>query len=369
MNVIVIIILLLGLLGVFFKENKIYNFFIIIFMFILYGFNSYNADYIMYENKYYFFKSLSNVNGTEILYKLSCYFGNKIGLNYQQFLIIIAGICIFLLYRFFKSNTKYKSACLGLYFIFPFFLDMVQIRQFLSICIVLNGLKFILKDDLLWKDYLKFSLFIIIASTFHTLSLIYIIFILLPFLNKQNDSFKIIVATVLIVMSLIFVNIEPFENILLKIIGSEKVTAYFIDGKYANKSLFMAILYSFIQILPLIILLICKRNCNKYKEQYENESISYLNKIITLNILMLICVVFYFYTAEFSRLYRILLPLDFCCMLNIFNNYKRKLDFASLLLLIIFVLFYFYFFIFVNDVYDKTIDATFNNNILIERNK
>lgn len=141
------------------------------------------ADYIGYNS--YFTKTTMDLNSEfEIGFQIFIVLTKKIYNSFNFFLLITSFLTFSILY---KSIINIR---LG-YFI-PFYIfsiqyllggPMGQIRQALSIAIVLYSLKYILR-----KKFKKFSLTIFIASSFHITSIVFIFAYMVNFikLNKKK---------------------------------------------------------------------------------------------------------------------------------------------------------------------------------------
>lgn len=125
----------------------------------------------------------------------------------QFFFFMISSISIFLLYKSLAYYTPYPQLSLILYFSILFFmLDMVAIRQGVAVMIFLFSLRFVHK-----KDFKRYFIAIIIASSFHLTSLL-----LLPlylFLNKRFNSITII-SFFIISCLIMILNIRWLHSIL-----------------------------------------------------------------------------------------------------------------------------------------------------------
>lgn len=103
--------------------------------------------------------------------------------HYQIFFIISSFIIVFFIYRTSIKFSEDPSFSIIVYILFPlFFLEHLSIvRNGMAIIIVLYSLVFLVK-----KSYVKFLLWIIIASLFHESALIAVLFIPAINLNKRK---------------------------------------------------------------------------------------------------------------------------------------------------------------------------------------
>lgn len=151
-------------------------------------------------------------------YVLFNYIIGKLTNNPQS--IILVSAC-FINFSFAKTISKYSENVVVstvIFIIFFFQSSMNGMRQYIAFAIFLLSIKYILK-----KDYLKYTIMIIIASFFHSSAIILLIFALLTFGNIMNND-KILILFSIISLFLmnyfntileIFVRIFPMYNRLL----------------------------------------------------------------------------------------------------------------------------------------------------------
>lgn len=188
-------------IGSFFKRNnKIIFYSFLIFMFILFAWSYQTADWQIYINRFYDYEHTSS--DTEFLFLLI----NKIfasnGLEFRTFLIIISAIIVFGYGIIIKKNSSQTNFVLALYFIFPFIMEVTQIRYTVGSFFAIWGLVYILKDDCTKKDYIYSLILIIIATLNHYALFLTVFFWIAKFVDK-----KIIIRIVFLtlMLSIVFV--------------------------------------------------------------------------------------------------------------------------------------------------------------------
>ena len=176
-NIIVSVILVIW--NIVKKRSKIGFYILLIWMWILFSFNTNSADFEMYKGYYELGRVYSSYyDGIEILYKISNDLGNLLNLNFIQFKMIYSGIALILLNIAIKRLTTNFSFALGCYFIFPYLIDIVQIRHFMASIIILLAITVLKDRDK--KSYIKYYILNMIAIGFHNIS---IVFLIIPLLN------------------------------------------------------------------------------------------------------------------------------------------------------------------------------------------
>lgn len=291
------------------KNRSIENYistiiFVVIFvtLCILFGFNTNNVDYINYQNAYNQITSgeINNYFGTvfTLIIKLSGY----LKLSYQQFLIAISVITIFILVIGLKKITNRINITLLLFMIYPFVFDIVQYRNFLAYAICLYGIHFLLKDSDEIKNLCLFIIFVIIGSSIHSSMVIYLSFILIKIKN-----YKYFLLSIIIIFSTIIVfsiNNNLLEST-LKLLGLDSFLRYEVDGSIST------FLQYFVVYVALLILSLLKFNF-KFKS----------NRVKIL-IVIIIFIPFILLNGTSARFFRNLFVLFYAFILN--SNDKNEL--------------------------------------------
>ena len=190
------------------KHSKLISFTLIIFLCIVMGANTNNADYYSYED-------LFNLqpNSVEAGFLLIIKLFNFVGLNYVAFRLILAIVGILLIHQTVKKITDNFSCFYMLYFIFPFFIDAVQIRNFLAMSIFIYAVPCLMDDNL--KNRIKYILLIILASSIHISAITYLIFLLV---NKVKKNVLIKYLFILVIMSMVILSLN--RSIFIIIVGN-----------------------------------------------------------------------------------------------------------------------------------------------------
>lgn len=344
------ICILLTLFSFFLKESKILSTLLFMIMWGLFGWNFWNADFLMYVGMYNIPVSKLDFFGYEGGYNFLIFCCKSIGLNFQQFHILIATIVLFLVFRFFNTFSKLPAFSTACFFWVFFPLQFVILRNFIAFSIVLQGLISVLKNEKYSKE--KYIFFVLLASTIHISSLFYFVFV---FAFRKSEikiktiSFWIVGLVILTILSYNFV----FS--IISLVNLRKALFY-------RTSLTLFLAYSVIQILNLFVV--------KYFLNYNSDSNSngdVLNSrrnniILNINILMLFLIPIYYELAVFIR---ILLNMSIVNIVFITNkSFLIESKRFPKFLFVIYLSFWFFSFIFL--VRQNTIISLFNNNLLLE---
>lgn len=200
------------------------------------------TDYLYrYVNDYNVLLKGGNVKNLEIGFKLLVQFCILITKNYQ--LLFVLTSCIITAFIFYTIYRESKNVPLSvaLYFIGAFFFQSLNMtRQFIAISILLCSYKYFLN-----KEWIKWSIFVILAVLFHTTSLLLAVanigtYIISKILKKDifvNEKL------VLILVALLFF-CEPILRYLINFLLTQTRFGVYVGSKYD---------YGDLQIIPFII--------------------------------------------------------------------------------------------------------------------
>ena len=245
--------------------EKIFLFFSFVILFLLLALRdlSVGTDTLNYVNYYLYFDYYKN---NEIGFFVFRSFLKKIGASYRFYLAIIAFITTIAAYKFIKRySVDYLISCFAYFSLGLYAMSFSGLRQSLAVCIIMFSIKYIFEN----KPIL-FILLIIIASTFHLSSIVF-----LPVYLLKN--IKISKKSILIFIVLAFVFIL-FNN---KIYN--QILAYLPDGylRYSKSNLSINIIVVLEGILiPLVSKLLVNMN-----EKYNDEKNKYFEFFFNLSIL------------------------------------------------------------------------------------
>ena len=183
-----------------FPKSKILTFVWLAYYWMLFAFNTRNADYDAYQSIYWHInvgeEKLTTV--TEEGYILLARFSSQVlSLSYQQFLVLVSTICIVLLSIVLHEYSKLPNGVLSLFLIYPYWVMICQYRSYLSFLLVLIGIACLYKLEGR-TSYIAFFLFIILGSLFHRSALLYSYF----FVAKKMSIRHLVVTSLLISLSL-----------------------------------------------------------------------------------------------------------------------------------------------------------------------
>lgn len=189
---------------------------------------------------------------------LNLIIGN-LGLSYQWMFFIIA---LLSWYFYFKSVPRFILP-LFIYFLFVdefFFWGMSGIRQFLAMAIWIYSIKFIIN-----KNIKRFIIYILIASLFHSSSLILIPFYFLPYQKLYNQFYWIFIyiisllAVLFLDLSTIYKNLEMLILVLSEDIGSfERYVKYVERDRLTARDTSLGMGFIFKIVINFIVIYLSK---------------------------------------------------------------------------------------------------------------
>lgn len=316
------------------NNKKIYlkGFIFVFCIWILSALNYANPDMENYKNLYLVIGQGIRVKSIESGFCLFMAVTNKIGLSYNEFIFIYFTIAILIFIRalsFFEKNLRFV---LGLYIIFPLFLDIVQIRNFMAMSIVLFSLRYLMKNNFL--NIVLYVIGILIASTFHSIALCYLVFLF--FIKREKKGVFILLIAIGIMVLLLM-----FPEVLKNAIHIEKAKRYMENFLYGTQ-LHTKILFALYFLFYAYILKLLSNNTSNVIRGSEYSKVTLVYKISKV---MFIFLPILFFDVDFFRIYRNLLPVFNATICNQIKYLSTENRIFFKCILVIFMLLSFYFFI------------------------
>ncbi len=177
-----------------------------------------------------------------------------------QSILVITSFCILgPIFYFIYKYSKFIFLSTLLFVILQFSVTLNIVRQYISLIIVLLGFSFVIK-----RQFIKFLLCCLIATTFHTSSIVAIV---LYFIYPLNIKMKNII-TVFIVTILIFVFIAPFLDKVFQILG--RYESYMGKTLMGEEIKLASIMKTLVNLSVFLFCFITYFFINKSKEGFSN---------------------------------------------------------------------------------------------------
>lgn len=237
---------------------------------------------------------------------LFCYLLTRVSSNYQLLLFFSSFIITISILDFIKNNSQDIALSVYFYITMSFFgMYMNIMRQALAIAI------FLWIYDKYYKDgkFIKYSIGVLIASSFHSTALV---LLMLPLISKINFKPKMI-----LLMSVGSILLFAFERqIITKIAFFTGYYGYLTKANYFEANYFGALI---LFLVNLLLFSFCFIQRNQLNNREEN-----LLKVSFVSLLLTLCTVQISIVgriAEFFNIFNILLIPNVLC---VSNNIKNK---------------------------------------------
>lgn len=301
------------------------------------GYNTSNADYDSYVNRYDW---ASYPDGGDMMSVLDITdetiqaFFKEIGIvDYATYRIIYSAIIITIFGWFVSRVCEYRNVFMAIYLTFYVILDTIQIRNFSGLVVLLPFIPLLQKNSLL--STLLYVGGVLLSSTIHFSMISFLIF---AFINIKSKKLRIIG----IILFLLFLVLSA------SIISS---TAAFdrVDG-YQRSSVLGALYGATIVIFNYLMM---KKATNYYKRYMSGQScqltisrIGY-GLIGDLNFFLLFIIPIYFINASIGRIFRYMSIINVIFLLNMISMMGiRKSKRMWIVLTIIYISYFALFFIY-----------------------
>lgn len=360
---------LLLILSIFIKKNKILYLAQILFLILVAANNTSNADYINYFNGY---RYMFDYHGliSEPIYWLLARISNFIGLDFQGYRYLFFGVAYILLGYAVWKLAEFPNIILGFYFLYPFSMDVIQMRSLMANALVLLA---VLKlqnylETTNTKDIIISIALVVLATGFHYFAfvsiIIYFAIISGKTVTQYLPRFVAIGIAVLLVLAIFG------SKIILKLteLGIiEKAVSY---QEYDSKigGYLLSVL-----ILRLILIMICWLAIHSPSlDCVEGIDILKLNNRFQFRCICLLSIyviVELFVSMEIERISRITLILAYILLTNSKliierNNYRIIKTFMFVFVIGYFYIMYFRHFATSSNWFEYAFMPIFENNLL-----
>ena len=331
------------------------------FAWVLFAFNYYNPDFYQYEAIYQLGAYGSN-SRMEAGFMLVIRMANKLGLSFLQFKAIIAFVGLAVIFSCFKTYVSPSYVVSIAYIIYPFLFDLIQIRMFIVVTIILYSFRFLRCFSI--PNACKFILCVFIATSFQTSAIFYLSLLLAYIKNKR----KILTISLLLAA----VEVILFNNIVVEYLFRKFA---FIGENFASGMRYVSFAKSFERLMWIYFIIyaftlavnfvLCDRQCD------EASDFSTYNELLTkILYISIIAIPLMKLGSSFGRFYRVLLPGVYCSVSSSVDN-KEGMPTRNRILKVIYLLalsslfFYSHIYTGSNDTYNKVLLSVLENNFLI----
>ena len=193
-NLFFVLFSVLILLAIAIPKSRAVSILLLLYMWVIYGCNTYSGDFIAYQNVYENIEQLKfHYEPAFSLMMLICH---RCGLSFYGFRMIIAIIFLSLLIFTVAKNTQYTALTLAVFCLCPFFFFVSVLRAGLAGLIIVNACTCLGEMK---KGYLvRFILLIGLATAFHYTSVVFLILIFDEFFSKRMVFILLIISSIVI---------------------------------------------------------------------------------------------------------------------------------------------------------------------------
>lgn len=295
------------------KLGKILSYIILIYLMVLMGANTQNPDTYIYETSIYKSGTLFT---KDIGFGILVLIFNKLGLSYYTFKMIISCIGIILIHKTVRVYlTKNVNVFYFLYVCYPFFMDIVQVRNFLAMAIFIYSTRWLTIEKNNWK----YIFGMVIAISIQKTALAYLP--LCFFIDLDKDSWvKRILYIVILITTIIGLNRDLLINFMNFLLNYVAEILPGLERKLLTITTnYGWILFWGIQVFNYYIVKKSKKYMEELdnSEKIENYEVKYrfLTVVNNLNIYTFLFLPLYIITSTFSRIQRNIYILNFIAVL------------------------------------------------------
>ena len=171
------------------NNSRIVGFFTLFFIWCLLVGNVETPDTNNYLYQY------NNLNITayhskEIGYIFLIRIGNKLGLEYFQFRMLVLIPCLMLIHITIKKYSGNYHYVYFYYLLYSFFMDAVQINNFIAMSFLIYSMNYLNKGESYSR--VKFICCILLASSIHTASLFYLVMLFVNYKDKNRSYLSVL---------------------------------------------------------------------------------------------------------------------------------------------------------------------------------
>ena len=336
-------------------------FFVLLLLFM--GGSGYKPDYDIYYRMY---NGDWPLNKLEFAFNTMINIGHLLYLNYNGFYFLMTFLGLVLLfYSSYKIIGVSPLFCL-FYLIWPFFLDIVQIRNLLAMAFLFLAFTRLLTEKKYCK--LEYIIFIILGAGFQTIALAYLPFAFIKKLERKKFLSLVLIVTVLL-MILVSFNTALIGELIDRFSFLINYDNRF--GRYTNRMVEIGYIFNWcLQVSNVMFTLWSKKIINKNAVSTNEKNKNIVNFVLYANVFMFIYCPVYRLDSNFTRLMRNLMPINYISFIISYLSFPKINKYHIQTEKFLYIMFYFIY-IFIIVVVQliiphkvTIIEAVFNNRWL-----
>ena len=302
-----------------FKKSKVITFFGLLYMWIVFGFNSKNPDRSVYEDRYNLYDSWFD-NFTEPLFTFSMKTFNAFHFHFQSLYLFVGAFFLLSTFIYIAKTTKNANFVLGLILISTYAMHVVLIRTTYAIIFEIPALYVLLYEKFtMMRRLVIFFTLTIIACLIHAMCALYLLLLIPFFISRKKLTIYLWLIFPLIFIMLDQIGREYLPHIMNKL-GFIQKTEMVLERKSSNKTI--AFLLANLRLLSVTVFPILYNWYNNHRPaKYKIVLSSVEIRIININIFMLCLIPLLYISLDLYRLLYIICIVNFCM---ISNHLKEK---------------------------------------------
>ena len=295
---ILLIYFLFIVMSVSFPKSKLLTVSIFLFIWILWGWNTWNGDFDAYKLIYdsSINPSLSNVV-TEAGFNYFNKIFNLLGFSFEQYMQIISFLVLSIYFIFIIKYCPYPSIC-AIIIVIIFVMEYVYTRTYIAHSLLLFA--FLLSFCKIKYHKLLFVIIILLASLIHRTAFLFLGF----YFILDRNSVLHIPRFLFAVFSAVILSIFLFGNFVIPLLGTDFMNKF---SAYETSGGFTMISYAHILIVFLTVYVI-KLLIDSEKIDVPTRRI--LIYVANFNLLSLFYLALYYHVPYFGRFVRLLITID-----------------------------------------------------------
>ncbi len=309
-----------------FGNSKYFRPLMFVFLFILLAGSYGTYDTMIFYDRYNNYLAFTSYTEPGFTFIVELF--HKIGFNDRLFMILLSLFELVVLFRFLNKYCINHTIFWGLFLIYPMLMFFTQLRFLLGFTIILGGsIPALIDKGKLWV--VRYLVFLLIAYTIHSSSIVFIIFLIVNFIDIKKS------IVISIVVSLLLFSVKYF-NIIINLFGSflntEKVNIVLNEVSRAEGNFGRCIIATIMSLgMAGLLFLVKYKVFGDYV--YEQQKIS-LDLIIKIDVLAFIFVPMILnFSVGFYRISQAILLINYAVIANnIRVSSKHKITYRGAML-------------------------------------
>lgn len=306
MSVILIFLSILTvILGFVFPSSKKISYWMYIWMWVLFAFNTNNADYANYLGIYSRIGSGTSytIANYETGFVLLCRLCNRFGLDYSAFLVLVATVTTIMfaiVIRLYCAGIR-RNIVISIFLITLYWINICQYRNYIAFLIVMIGLYYYLYCDAK-RGTIIFLLSNLLAFSFHRSSVLFLLLLLVKPLSIKKCFFAIPISMI----PFILLRNGSFYSLVNRFVPAYKINGFLYNDSHRT---FVGV---FALVLVRILLLIMEfaiLNRDNHNEIIKKEE-TFVTSTIKIMILSFAFLALEAFDPNYERLFRVPLMLS-----------------------------------------------------------